>query len=62
MDLLVSDFDSQINDNQYVNEYCEHIPWKDFYNQELADFVYSKTKRQFEMFNYKKDSWKDGTS
>jgi hypothetical protein len=62
MDLLVSDFDSQINENQYVNEYREHIPWQNFYNQELADFVYQKTQKQFEMFNYEKDSWKYGTS
>jgi hypothetical protein len=62
MDLLVSDFDSQINENQYVNEYREHIPWQNFYNQELSDFVYQKTQKQFEMFNYEKDSWKYGTS
>ena len=62
LELLSSDFESQINNNRYINEYREHIPWQNFYNQELADFVYQKTQKQFEMFNYEKDSWKYGTS
>ena len=37
------------------------IPWQSFYNQKLADFVYSRTEEQFELFNYNKNYWKDGT-
>ena len=62
LELLSSDFELQIDNNRYINEYREHIPWQNFYNQELADFVHQKTQKQFEMFNYEKDSWKYGTS
>ena len=62
LELLSSDFELQIDNNRYINEYREHIPCQNFYNQELADFVYQKTQKQFEMFNYEKDSWKYGTS
>ena len=62
LDLLKSDFEIQINENQYINEYNSNIPWQNFYNLELANFVYEKTQKQFNMFNYEKDSWKYGTS
>jgi len=61
-DLIEKDFKEQIQRNNYINEYKITIPWQKFYTQELADFVYSKTENQFKLFNYEKDSWKDGTS
>lgn len=32
--------------------------WKQFYNQDLADWVYNKMKSWFIKFDYDKDSWK----
>jgi hypothetical protein len=32
--------------------------WKKFYTQEIADIVYYRMLRYFEMFGYDKDSWK----
>lgn len=60
--LIEQVFKDQIVKNNYKMEYEVSIMWKEFYNQELADFVYLKTKPQFDMFNYEKDSWKYGTS
>ena len=37
------------------------VPWQSHYNQRVADLVYSKTEKQFELFNYNKNYWKDGT-
>jgi hypothetical protein len=51
-----------IEDNIIKNKYSSSdTPWQSFYNQELADFVYSRTEKQFELFNYNKNYWKDGT-
>lgn len=55
-------FQNQILRNNYKMEYKISLNWKEFYDEELAELVYNKTKTQFEMFNYEKDSWKDGTS
>jgi hypothetical protein len=35
-----------------------NIPWQSHYNEETANIVYEKFKRQFELFGYDKDSWK----
>lgn len=35
--------------------------WMDFYDDEIASLVYSKLKYQFELFDYDKNSWKNGT-
>jgi hypothetical protein len=52
--------------NQYTNEFETQIggkrrPWRSFYTQEIADKVLSLTENQFDLFNYNKDYWKDGT-
>ena len=50
--------EDSIKRNNFVSS---DIPWQSFYNQQLADFVYSRTEEQFELFNYNKNYWKDGT-
>lgn len=50
--------ENNVNKNNYKSS---DIPWESYYNQELADLVYSRMERQFEMFNYNKNYWKDGT-
>lgn len=32
--------------------------WKNFYNQEIADIIYYRMPRYFEIFGYDKNSWK----
>ena len=54
-------FNNQILHNGYLNEYNTIIPWQSFYNEEIADLVYSKTENQFKLYNYNKNYWKDGT-
>ena len=60
-DFLEETFNNQILHNGYLNEYNTIIPWQSFYNEEIADLVYSKTKNQFKLYNYNKNYWKDGT-
>jgi len=56
------DVNNLIKNNITKNKYkSSDIPWESYYNQELADLVYSRMERQFEMFNYNKNYWKDGT-
>jgi len=44
-----------------INTFNDSPPWQDLYNQELADLVHYRLKNEFKLFNYNKDSWKDGT-
>lgn len=46
--------------NHYKDEFSEFITrkdWKQYYDEELASFVYEKLKIQFDMFKYEKNSW-----
>ena len=57
-------FDEHIHNNPLKKEFSNEMnsdkkPWKDFYNQEIADYVYDNLKKQFEFFGYNKDSWKE---
>lgn len=59
-------YNNVVLDNQYTNEFETLIggqrrPWQSFYTQEIADKVLSLTENQFNLFNYNKDYWKDGT-
>ena len=59
-------FENQIVRNNYIKEFENEIKdkrknWKEFYNEEIADFVYEKFSEQFQLFNYTKNSWMDGT-
>lgn len=51
-----------VNDNIIKNVYSSGYDYKEYYNQDLADYVYSYLEEDFVYFNYNKDSWKDGTS
>jgi hypothetical protein len=50
-----------VNDNIIKNVYSSGYDYKEYYNQDLADYVYSYLEEDFVYFNYNKDSWKDGT-
>jgi hypothetical protein len=49
------------NDNIIKNVYSSGYDYKEYYNQDLADYVYSYLEEDFVYFNYNKDSWKNGT-
>ena len=49
------------NDNILKNGYSSGYDYKEFYDQDLADYVYSYLEEDFVYFNYNKDSWKNGT-
>lgn len=51
-----------VNDNIIKNVYSSGYDYKEYYNQDLADYVYSYLEEDFVYFNYNKNSWKDGTS
>jgi hypothetical protein len=56
MDILENVFQTYIKKNRFKTQ----IPfWKTYYNQELADYVYEKLEKDFKLFNYHKDSWKE---
>lgn len=35
-----------------------HKSWQEYYNEEIAEKVYNYYKKDFEMFNYSKESWR----
>jgi hypothetical protein len=51
-------FQNAVLSNEYKSNSKENV----VYDEELADIVYDKLKYQFEIFEYDKNSWKDGTS
>jgi len=56
MDILENVFQRYIKENRFKS----NIPfWKTYYNQDLADYVYEKLQKDFKLFNYHKDSWKE---
>jgi len=59
-------FENEIRKNGFSNEFARYSekmsqPWQSYYNQESADLVYSSTENQFNIFNYNRNYWKDGT-
>jgi len=51
-----------VNSNILNNRYSSDYNYKEHYDQDLANYVYSYLEEDFVYFNYNKDSWKDGTS
>ena len=51
-----------VNENILTNHYSSKNNYEKYYDQNLADYVYSYLEEDFVYFNYNKDSWKDGTS
>jgi len=47
----------EINIKVNVSNEDENL-WRKFYNQEIADIIYYRTARYFELFGYDKNSWK----
>jgi hypothetical protein len=56
------EFFDVVNHNILRNAYSSGYDYRDYYDQDLADYVYSHLEEDFVYFNYNKDSWKDGTS
>jgi hypothetical protein len=59
-------FENEIRRNGFFNEFGKYsekmiIPWQSYYNQESADLVFKSTENQFNIFNYNRNYWKDGT-
>jgi hypothetical protein len=55
LEMLEDVFKKYIKENRFKT----NIPhWKTYYNQDLADFVYDKLHKDFQLFNYERDSWK----
>jgi len=50
-----------VYDNILNNGYSSGYDYKEYYDQDLADYVYSYLEEDFVYFNYNKDSWKNGT-
>ena len=50
-----------VNYNILKNWYLT-VKNQEYYDQDLADYVYSYLEEDFVYFNYNKNSWKDGTS
>ena len=51
-----------VNNSILTNDYSSGYDYREFYDQDLADYVYSHLEEDFVYFNYNKDSWKNGTS
>ena len=51
-----------VNENILTNHYSSKNNYEKYYDQNLADYVYSYLEEDFVYFNYNKDSWKHGTS
>ena len=63
---ISAEFERNILNNRYEKEFEGQMNekrknWKEFYNEELANFVYEKFIEQFQLFGYHKDSWKNVT-
>jgi len=59
------EFKKLLDDNIQVNKYRSDIftkPWQEYYDEELAECVYNSLKKDFNIFGYDKNSWKNGTS
>ena len=50
-----------VYNNILNNGYSSGYDYKEYYDQDLADYVYSYLEEDFVYFNYNKDSWKNGT-
>ena len=51
-----------INYNGYHHEQGPRPSWQEHYDEETANMVYEFFKKDFDLGNYDKDSWKYGTS
>ena len=52
---------NHIVNNVYSNEFGKRIPWQEYYNNSLSNYVYSFLEKDFQLFGYDKNSWKNGT-
>jgi hypothetical protein len=63
-DFLEQTLKNNIENNLYdsdefqSNGFIKKESWKEYYNEEISEFVYKKMKNEFDFFNYDKNSWK----
>lgn len=58
-------FEKIIDENVINNRFRSEVfsnPWQSYYDEELANYVYNSLEKDFLLFGYDKNSWKDGTS
>jgi hypothetical protein len=48
---------NEVNKKINVSNEDENL-WRKFYTQEIADIIYYRMPRYFELFEYEKNSWK----
>jgi hypothetical protein len=51
-----------IVNNSYSKEFGNRLPWQEYYNNSLSNDVYNFLEKDFLLFGYDKNSWKNGTS
>ena len=47
--------------NIYSNEFGKRDLWQEYYNNSLSNYVYNFLEKDFLLFGYDKNSWKNGT-
>ena len=50
-----------IVNNSYSKEFRDRLPWQEYYNNSLSNYVYNFLEKDFQLFGYDKNSWKNGT-
>lgn len=58
LEIIIQD---NIVNNGYLNEFGERDPWQEYYNNSLSNYVYNFLEKDFQLFGYDKNSWKNGT-
>jgi hypothetical protein len=47
--------------NRYFKEFGKINPWQEYYDDSLSNYVYNFLEKDFQLFGYDKNSWKNGT-
>ena len=52
---------NQFGVSGFLNEFGKRDPWQEYYNNSLSNYVYNFLEKDFLLFGYDKNSWKNGT-
>ena len=58
LEIIIQD---NIVNNGYLTEFGKRNPWQEYYNNSLSNYVYNFLEKDFQLFGYDKNSWKNGT-
>ena len=58
LEIIIQD---NIVNNGYLTEFGKRDPWQEYYNNSLSNYVYNFLEKDFQLFGYDKNSWKNGT-